>query len=222
MPTIFCLVKFGKKIHLEEMFETGKIRFGLITEFMQSSENERGDKFEGVFEIINTGFTEVTCEHPTLGTQTFKLNPDNPARLMQRSLDPHCSFSCYALTYEMFAEIHTHNINERLLEFGDYAIFIKNPKEFINRVHRELSDVGYSGQTNLINYIDYETAGTITPDFFTKSDQFSHQNELRFLFETKEEKPVFIEIGSISDISVLLPAAELVKNPFVVKRKSNQ
>jgi len=223
MQTVFLLIKFGKKEHLQKMLQSGQIRFGLIREFMESNETERGDKFEGAYEIINNGFTEITSQHPTLGTHTFKLDPNLPARLMQTNMDPHCSFSCYALTYEMFCESTVHDIDKRLLEFGEYAIIIKNPREFISRIHKELNNKGFKAEANLIEYLNFNQDGKISPNFFTKSDELKHQNEMRLLIENAEEESVTIEIGSIRDIAVLITAEDVIKNSFTLAQtKKNQ
>ena len=214
MPTIFCLIKFGKREHLEKLQRMGQMRFTSLESFRQTKEQQRGDELEGALEIVNGGFTEVNCEHPTLGTFNFKIDEQSETRFLKTDASPYCIFSCYALTYEMLNTADIYKIDERMAEFGDHALVIKNPRQFIDRVHEQLIIQNKSWKTNLTQYRDLTSAGNFRADLFTKSDKYIHQNEFRFLFESDNNSPQFIELGSIKDISEIHSSRNIISNAF--------
>ena len=69
---VFCLVKFGKKEHMENLLNWGEVCFTALTLFRDSLEQERGDSFEAAFSLKNVILKEIKCEHPTAQNLQFK------------------------------------------------------------------------------------------------------------------------------------------------------
>jgi hypothetical protein len=130
---IVCLLRFGKKEYIENFVTKGEIRFSPLADFRGSNEKERADDLEGAISILNEEFTKVEFSHPTLGNGTLHFVPDKLARLTQ--YDDRCmgSFSSYALLGEVFDSDNNGVVDERMLEFGDYAAMIpaQHMKEFL-------------------------------------------------------------------------------------------
>lgn len=219
MPQLFSIIKFGSKENLEKLMSKGQMRFGPLKEYRESLEKERGDRFEGAIEIVNEIFTDVKCEHPTLGTFNFKVSQDSLSTYIQTDISPYCVFSSYALTFELFENKNSHKIDERMSEFGDHALLITNPNLFISRAISKLKELNYKSVINLTNYKNLSQRGNIDADIFTKTSDLSHQLELRFLIEAPDDDAIFIEIGSISDICFISKTRDLLDTEYKAKRK---
>jgi hypothetical protein len=143
MINLFCLVKFGKKEHLENLMFNGKMRFGAIDTFANSTEKERGDKFEGAFNIRNEKFVKIECEHPELGKYTFTPVPNTIGTLINFIDEAYYCYSIYALTSDCFKESDNHKIDERMSEFSEYALVIKEPNLFLEQVQKKANRLKY-------------------------------------------------------------------------------
>lgn len=221
MNYLFCLIKFGRKEHLEKLIENGQIRFGAINDFQKSTEKERGDKFEGVINITNQYFTKIECEIPNFRKFTFQPMPNKLFSITKYTNDSFYSFSSYALTSDIFKETDVHKIDERMTEFGDYALVIREPILFLNEVKRKLTDMDQKWGYQLVDYKDYKKEGTIETDLFSKTFDLQHQSEHRILINSEQNgKEIFIEIGSIKEFCFLIKAEEILNTEFKANRES--
>ena len=109
---------------------------------------------------------------------------------------------------------------EKILSFGDTALLITDRKAFLHRVAVALERNGIKGYHGFINYYD-ETKdhikywdslikNGINYVAFWKRKKYAYQQEYRFLIEPLSTKNDYYEldIGDISDISVVLTAKE--------------
>jgi hypothetical protein len=220
MSEIICLIKFGKKQHLEDLINNGILRFSPIKSFRDSEQKEQGDIFEGAFNIINEEFSKIEVKHPTLGNHTFKPVPKRLGRISQYNEDSFCLFSSYAITLDTFNNKDNHTIDHKMLEFGEYALFIKEPYEFLNRIYQELNLLNINFKSNLADYIDLSKRGDIDLSFFNKTDELSHQLEHRILIKSDDE-PKYIQIGSLKEFCDISTATDMIKTKFQAKRNSN-
>jgi hypothetical protein len=219
MNSIFALIKFGQKKHLENLMYSGQLRFGSLEGFANSTEKERGDKFEGATNILNEQFIKIECDHPEIGKHTFIPVSQQLGRMINFSDEPYFSYSTYALTSDCFVDSNCHVIDKRMSEFGEFALVIREPSIFLDRVKRKLHDLNMIHQSKLINYKDFEKKGIIETNLFTKTTAFKHQFEYRILAKAdKKQEAIYIEIGAIKDFCFLSKTQDLLKVPFYAKR----
>jgi len=133
MNEIFTLIKFGKKEDLEKLLRKGEVYFNTLETFTESKDPERGDENEGACWIENIQFTNIRAVHPILGTFDFKPNLNSLGKMIQYNFN-HLSYSLYVLTATVFTESNLFQIDERMIEFGGYALMIKKPIEFLNAI----------------------------------------------------------------------------------------
>lgn len=120
--------------------------------------------------------------------------------------------------------------DERLREFGDYGVIVKNTSEFINRINQNLPSFSYG----LVDYIDYENlpeenqAALKSPILQKDSRTFEHQKEFRIyntgyavtkhktldnpikeIITPNQFGATFFSIGSIGDIAETHSTKEL-------------
>jgi hypothetical protein len=219
MYGIFCLIKFGRKEHLEALRDKGQVRFGLLANFQTSTEKERGDKFETAVNILNGQFTKVECNHPELGRHTFKVAANTLGTIIHFLNEPYYCFSSYALTSDCFGEYDTYVIDNKMLGFGDHALVIFEPVLFLDRIKRNLTDKKIEFGYKRTDYRNYKIEGDIDTNLFSKTDELSHQHEHRILIKMDSvDKAIFVEIGSIRDWCFLSSTDELIKTEFKARR----
>ena len=219
MNSIFCLIKFGQKEHLESLCSKGQMKFSLLTDFQTSTERERGDKFETAVNIVNGQFTKVECDHPDLGRHTFKLATNTLGTITHFTEEPHYCYSSYALTSDCFRDQDTHSIDSKMLGFGDHALVIFEPILFLDRVKSCLTDKKVKFGYRRTEYKNYKVEGEIDTDLFSKTDELAHQYEHRILIKKDSvDKAIFAEIGSIKDWCFISKADELIQTEFKAKR----
>lgn len=205
-----CLIKFGEYEHMRELYEEGCLFFNTFTFFkdMEVSSDGRADKNEYASAhyageaISNIKLEIVPIDNPNLrisakGNQDFKaitLNFDNDKQYTH----------LYSLSYIDFdwALENDTIIDERnFAPKKDYAVFINNPDEFLNRVEAELKKLpNYNYLFNSVEYVEkFGYFGKMGA--FKKFNDFSYQNEFRIANWFSNNQPQSIYIGSLKDIA---------------------
>lgn len=105
----------------------------------------------------------------------------------------------------------------KMSNFGDSVLVIKNADEFFNRVKKALlsQDIGYS--RDLVSYYGFnnvEHMKQIQKDnlriAFWKRKKYEYQQEYRLVAHTEVDDFLSIEIGDISDISEIVKSEQLL------------
>ena len=147
-------------------------------------------------------------------------------------------YCMYGLTY-LIHEKRFEPPDERLLDFGDTAVIIYNPNEFLSRVLHALYNK-YGDNVNFrldeVRYSPPDYYGEL--DEFCKHDSYAWQNEMRMRVALLDENetitdadgrvrkrliqdvsPITLDIGSIRDISVQIPVDDLIalRLPDIIK-----
>lgn len=112
--------------------------------------------------------------------------------------------------------------DDRLKSFGDSLLFIYNPKEFARRLINELQKK-MSEDKDVSNFkahkVEYINRSSYNGEMgsFRKFNNFAHQQEWRIAIQSvyNSEEPYKLVIGSIKDISMILPLKD-VKNEVLV------
>ena len=101
-------------------------------------------------------------------------------------------------------------------EFGNHAVLIKNPSEFIRRVNLSAEKHGYKVHSGLVQYYDAEigTPPINSPiqTLFLKRKRYEYQKEWRLAVDTGTtgDYPIIIDIGGIEDIAVQISTPDLI------------
>ena len=216
---MFCLIKFGQKQYMENLLKKGEVCFNPIDEFRTSIEKERGDSNEGAISLQNVKVKEIKAEHPDLGTYVFKPAPNSVFRLMNFDDAGYLSFSSYAITLKTFQKNNEHKISEKMLEFGEYAIVVKEPLKFINCILENLKDKNVLFKEGMIEYLNLSIEEKYDLSFFNKSEDFKHQEEYRIIFQSLNSERCLIYIGSIEEYAVIVKTEDLIKNKWSIVNK---
>ena len=210
----FCLIKFSKKRkYLESFLQKGELFFNSTENLniLEETNKEQGDENEGAEWIENVCLSEVKCNHPTLGEFKFKPDPKTPWKLTQFNHN-YLTCSFYIITTKNFENTDILKVNEKMLEFGEHAIIIKNPKIFMDNLIEalELEDVDYSARK--VKYKNLKSDGRIEMNPFIKKLEHKYQNEFRIIIKNQSiPKPI-----KIKDIDKI---GQIVSSKFIVESK---
>lgn len=177
----------------------------------------QGDVGEGIVRRVD----------PKIGDEYFNRFDPKVRALMQdcfyidENIFQYCKVFCmYGLTY-MIPEKRYQKPDERIREFGDTAVIILNPNEFLKRVLQALSrqyEDNFDFRLDEIHYYPPDYYGPL--DEFCKSVSFAWQNEMRMrvaLLNPESKKliqntdNITVNIGDIRDISVQIPVEDLIQ-----------
>ena len=203
---LFGLIKFGQKVHLEELYRKGVIYMNHLSEFLKLDDNVlRGDKYESLAEIKEIFNIEVSHQGKNVGyAKNGKLS------LWNNELSGNI-YSMYTLfTNDKLEELR---INEKCKEFGDAFVIISNVEEFISRIKKEACKQGLDivyGTVDYVNAKEYVGNWSV----FKKPIEYSYQKEFRFFIRQNSSGPFCLTLGSIEDISLMLDSGDLDKLNF--------
>ena len=138
-----------------------------------------------------------------------------------------CMFGIYP-QLENF--IFTEKQKEKMLSFGDTALVILDSEEFIKRVIKAAEKAGFSAYFSGVKYYDETTDNAnLIIDLlngmhnvaFWKRNSYAYQQEGRFVFVAgnNTDDHITLEIGDISDISLVFPSEQVLTG--VVTRKED-
>jgi hypothetical protein len=207
--SIYGLLKFGERVHLEELRNHGIIYMRSLAEFTKlESDSARGDPYEGATNIIQPKHVKnLVLEAPGFGKHA--INPSDlcgPVRIA-KFVTSACNVYCmFAITGPVDGEL----VNRQNLQFGDSFLLVLHPQEFLDRIVKAAKETGLASlESRLVDYFDEsEYSGKVGR--FRKRSAFSYQNEFRIVVEPGSNTPRKLAVGSLTDItSEVLPLAEV-------------
>ena len=104
-------------------------------------------------------------------------------------------------------------IPEAVMRLGDFAVWIHQPYEFLDRVKSAADKLGVPMNGDFVEYgrrpmpsLGLKDVGLI----FRKREQYKYDREFRFSFESpqKVEGPLTLDVGDLSDIAKLFRTRE--------------
>lgn len=216
---LFYLIKFGSEKNMAKLINDGELRFSLSKEFNGLvNEKERGDLYEGAESIENAQLIKIEVDHPTIGKHTFNPVQGKLAKLTQYN-DCYLSYSLYAISTRTFIGRDVHNIDKEHLDFGDSAIFIKEPYKFLSSITDQLKKEKIEYEMNYVEYLNYDQEGKISISPFNKKNEHSHQMEFRIIIKNVDNQAKLIHIGSIEKYCHLVSAESIIETVWSAKRK---
>lgn len=194
------LIKFGKEADLLQLRDDGLLYMNNLPYFWGIEDEElRGDCFDCVAEVARG--PKIVMRQPDgkdlviTGKWILRLHPPAPERMN--------IFSMFALR----SAIRNSPIDERNFRFGKYALVMLDPQAFMIRVSSYLKAEKIEAHGDLVEYVDDDHTGKLGP--FKKLRKFAYQSEWRLVCPDGPGGPRKIQIGSISDISVLIRCDEI-------------
>lgn len=215
---IFCFIKFGPEEHLLNLRDYGELYFNVPKNFNNYINLQRGDLYEGSEWILNTEFSKIEVEHPSIGRFKIIPNKGDLGRLIQYNYT-YLSYSLYTISTYTFAESLQHQIDDSLLQFGDSALLIKEPYKFLNKISRYFIQHGIQYEMNFVKYIDFTKKGKINTNPFNKKLDHSHQMEFRIIIKNLNNAPEKMRVGGIHDYSSLLESKSIIEMKWLAQKK---
>ena len=104
-------------------------------------------------------------------------------------------------------------IPEAVMKLGDFAVWIHEPNEFVERVKAAADKSGVPMDCGFMEYGRRPMPSLGLKDvklIFRKREQYKHEREFRFVFESpqKVEGPLGLDVGDVSDIAKLFRTRE--------------
>lgn len=195
------LVKFGEHEHISQLQDDGFLYLNNLPYFWRIEDKElRGDAFDGVDEVKRGHNGTVTLPNGSDTTikvtnWTIRMHPPEPQRIN--------IFCMYALR----PSVGSFPVDERNFRFGDYALVLTNPQQFIDRIASSLKTQAIRVKAGLVEYVDDGHTGKVGP--FRKLKTFAYQSEWRLVCYDGLGEARKIWIGSIRDISIIMPSNEV-------------
>lgn len=176
----------------------------------ETGNDEIGDEFEAMIHVNEGYFRRLDTgeEIPLLDTLMQTDNSDDFV---------FCMFGIYPSSNSFsFSDKQ----KEKMLSFGDTALVILDSDEFIKRVKAAAKSKGYEAHFGAVRYYDptIDNANIMLSLLqgmwniaFWKRDKYTYQQEGRFVFtHGNGEDHIDLDIGDISDISIVLPTKKVL------------
>ncbi|KJS06322.1 MAG: hypothetical protein VR77_05865 [Flavobacteriales bacterium BRH_c54] len=205
----FMFIKISNDKFIDSLQQKGHIYCNSIKYFRTIEDNGiRGDKNEGKAYLKQVKDFEISLEGKVIAkAEKAQIYFDHPEDIGNLFCLYGVQSSLVNLTKKSLQKIKIENQSKK---FGQSALLIHNPEEFINRISKELKRLSKEFNFSLVHYFDPETyEGELSP--FYKSNKYEYQNEVRFWIPQNEERTFEFYIGDISDISHKIPIGDLDK-----------
>lgn len=224
---IFFLGKvFSKESYAEEFVSKGKFICNTLNFFKNYEDKEKnniGDIFEGMgYRITPNSGAKLNMGGHDIDYKELHFHSNR-----HLNLNAFCLYGPNAKEDENITIDSVKNlirIQEDAKNLGEYFVVIHKVDEFIRRMNQKLNTLGFSFRSHCVEYKDLSEDFHIQSDQigFIKAKEFSHQKEFRYLIDTgcSSSAPIFIEIGSISDIAFKMKIIDFNKY-FEVKLAEN-
>ena len=190
------LIKIGEKQYMEKLLG-GEIYMKNINYFREYEEsyqnNSRGDRYECYDFISQNNKIFILDEMMSKSI----LEVENVNVFEDKKSFPGYLYCMYAVHSGKESVL----IDKRMFEFGDYAIVIFNPNEFIRRIKSYCKERNLHPNCSPVEYYGEKIKkGLITP--FMKRDSYSYQSEARiYIHDSNPQENMTLNIGSIKDIA---------------------
>jgi hypothetical protein len=221
MATIYAYVKIYDDIAHTHDFMRGKLFMNIIRAFKEYRDEAgelRGDECEGITARHQPENIQIAINgHCTPSVDIAAPIPTHSNKVLRKnafciySLNSH---SHNSVTTETLGDLKaTLQIHESCFGLGSHCVVVFNATEFKSRIEKAVKALDYSDSLYFADYFDEKTSiGNLPKDHFgyQKRSFFKHQREYMVLIDTEleEPKPIFLEVGDLSDICIITTPAE--------------
>ncbi len=210
--TIFFLVKVFENEDFADQFLKGNVFAKRLSYFRKLEEGEdanRSDQHEGVVSWHQPGKVNIEINGRLI---TDLAGPVSVKMHWHDQLNVFCIYAAHSGEFEGVSEDNLLSFKKQLeipeecLKLGGCAVLITSVSQFIDRVRKSVERNNYGMTAGLVEYYDPETfhgSFSETESIFRKRDEFKHQKEYRFAFDTgiQGDDPLILNVGDISDIA---------------------
>jgi hypothetical protein len=196
----YCLIRISSKQYIENLYYKGEIYMNTVDYYRKCNNNlQVGDRLEGPSYYYGPG--QISLDLPN--GVSIPVNIKSFETWFNQNINLYCLFGI--TQYEVNEAQSMPNISlYPLKDFGNYMCIIRDPETFIKRISAKLEELGYHSYIcRRVEYVDKGYQGEITP--YMKRDIYRHQHEIRFVVDNTVNEPLKFEIGSIEDISMIMP-----------------
>lgn len=194
------LIKFGQYEHLRKLQNEGLLYLNAPQYFREVEDEElRGDPCDCIATVARGPKLELTLESQRIvmeGEWVLRMYPPE-----SENINIFCMYALRPLA------VGTFPIDEKNFRFGDHALALLNPDEFMRRMAMALKLQKIRANGDLVEYVDEKYVGEIGP--FRKLKRFAYQSEWRLVCSNGPRGPREINIGSIQDISVIIRSEQI-------------
>lgn len=202
--------KIGNAEHIVALLNHGELYLNTIDWFRQADQNtERFDGLEGAVEIDQVSWIKLRDEQ---GKEFEFSRPEHPKHhpahgvLRSAHVLTHEDrlkgniFSCTGVAVGEGPKFR--KLDRRFGQFGDAAILIENPNQFLTRVEKALQELGLKYLISPVTYYDPSSfIGKL--GVFMKKDMHSYQHEVRIWVKSDSNEPIKLRLGSLRDIALI-------------------
>jgi hypothetical protein len=187
---------------MEALRQNGSVYMNTLDAFWRIEDGGvRGDRIDGVDRMENGTQATITDLNSNIVPikvtgWTMEFRPPEPERINL--------YCMYALTWDSGAI----NVDPRVYGFGDTAVVFTNPNAFLERLQDALGETGRDFHAELVNYVPRNYVGDT--GLFCKTEPYMFQSEWRLACYDGDGMPLQLDLGSLEDISVIVPTNELV------------
>jgi hypothetical protein len=203
------LIKFGARVHMQQLIDEGLLYFQTIEHFRQLERDQlRGDSSEGLTNfyhppLIELQFTNEAGESIKFSGKDGTLA--GPVRISTDQVTGLHVFCLYAITGRNPASMY---IDPSNFAFGDTCVMIYDSETFLRRVMAALRTTGFWAKVDLVEYVDRNVhSGGMGP--FRKFREFEKQSEFRIALATRKTGPFIVRVGSLHDVAELKEASKV-------------
>jgi hypothetical protein len=202
--TIHGLMKIGPSEFMERLYKNGEIYMKEFLWFKDlEDDKQRSDKNEGLYMLKQAPYLKIRTEDGKefeFSTSGKGIKLTSPAKFRGHYTDIKANVYCmYGFDSKICSKSNV--VDSQILEFGDSAVLVFNPSEFLNRIKNSLSALGLKPICRMVKYYDEETYEGEDMLAFHKPNFFEHQNEFRIFVEREEYGDLKFNIGSLEDIA---------------------
>lgn len=208
----YCIfIKVGENKFMEKLLLEGEIYCKNFKFFREEEKgNLRHDQFDGaahIHQINNIELINPETKEPFAFADSGQLyfhNHDEQGNI-------YCLYGIETTTLDLTSKVNkAFGLNMDGLNFGDTAVIIFRPGEFLSRIKKEVEKRGFTFHCSPITYYDDKSyQGKLSP--FYKSKKYSLQNEIRFWIPNKLGQDLTFTIGDITDIAGIIPRTDISK-----------
>jgi len=212
LDPVLGLMKFGAVEYLQELLTQGHLFMQPVSYFRAlEADSARGDSDEALTYCYQPSRTVLEVRGPGGDWQNVggMVGPMLYREDRGSTGNAFCMFALRASHAEALArQLAETVVDQRNQAFGDCAVVFTDGDELLLRARAAAAKDGLTLRQGLVEYVDKETYhGPMGP--FRKFSAFSYQSEFRLVAKPGCVGPRSLMLGSLEDIAVRIPLAEI-------------
>ncbi|MCC3152152.1 hypothetical protein Q3A66_08810 [Hymenobacter sp. BT770] len=194
--SLFALIKFGQKVHIQELLDKGVLYMNHVIEFVKIEDAAlRGDVDEALISIEDVFNMDVLLDGVVI------------AKAAKGCIAVHNNYPVGNI-YSMYGLYKTEDLSQisvdaRCKKFGDSCLIIHNVGEFLKRVENAAL---VENKKVLYSPVTYEDKSSYRGKWslFKKPVLYSYQSEFRLLVKQSDFiGPIILTLGPLNDIALM-------------------